>query len=148
MSHRASMLFGWFPASWASNIAPCFLRDTGGSKMFPPGVSIGVSIVTGRGFNGEVLQAVGFIYRNTPRLACNPFVVFNTGCHHPISNGLDPRPMEQDCNTIPLRDWPVCLTLVSCLSVCLVTFLHSTSWHHRLRPRVGLCLLHYVLFVA
>jgi len=57
-----SALLTWFPASWASKIAPCFTREEGGSRQLPQEVAI---VCPHREFEGlqrdtvdQVLQAV------------------------------------------------------------------------------------------
>ena len=67
-----SALLAWFPASWASKIAPCFLGDTGSSAQKPQEVNIACP---NREYDGrhrdagdQVLQAVKFTDKNVPGL--------------------------------------------------------------------------------
>ena len=61
-------LLAWFPASWASKIAPCFLEEAGGNTQAPQEVSFSCPH---RAFKGlqrdvadQVLQAVKFTNKN------------------------------------------------------------------------------------
>ena len=65
-------LLAWFPASWASKIAPCFIGEEGGSIQLPQEVAI---VCPHREFEGlqkdtvdQVLQAVKFTDKNAPGL--------------------------------------------------------------------------------
>ena len=67
-----SALLAWFPASWASKIAPCFIGEEGGSIQLPQEVAI---VCPHREFEGlqkdtvdQVLQAVKFTDKNAPGL--------------------------------------------------------------------------------
>ena len=67
-----SALLTWFPASWASKIAPCFIGEEGGSIQLPQEVAI---VCPHREFEGlqrdavdQVLQAVKFTDKNAPGL--------------------------------------------------------------------------------
>ena len=67
-----SALLAWFPASWASKIAPCFIGEEGGSIQLPQEVTI---VCPHREFEGlqkdtvdQVLQAVKFTDKNAPGL--------------------------------------------------------------------------------
>ena len=67
-----SALLAWFPASWASKIAPCFIGEEGGSIQLPQEVAI---VCPHREFEGpqrdavdQVLQAVKFTDKNVPGL--------------------------------------------------------------------------------
>ena len=67
-----SALLAWFPASWASKIAPCFLGEEGGVQA-PQEVSF---TCPHRVFEGlqrdavdQVLQAVKFTDKNAPGLS-------------------------------------------------------------------------------
>ena len=67
-----SALLAWFPASWASKIAPCFIGEEGGSIQLPQEVAI---VCSHREFEGlqrdavdQVLQAVKFADKNAPGL--------------------------------------------------------------------------------
>ena len=66
-------LLAWFPASWASKIAPCFLEEAGGNTQAPQEVSFSCPH---RAFEGlqrdvadQVLQAVKFTDKNAPGLS-------------------------------------------------------------------------------
>ena len=68
-----SALLAWFPASWASKIAPCFIGEEGGSIQLPQEVAI---VCPHREFEGlqrnavdQVLQAVKFTDKNAPGLS-------------------------------------------------------------------------------
>ena len=68
-----SALLAWFPASWASKIAPCFIGEEGGSIQVPQEVAI---VCPHREFEGlqrdavdQVLQAVKFTDKNVPGLS-------------------------------------------------------------------------------
>ena len=68
-----SALVAWFPASWASKIAPCFIGEEGGSIQLPQEVAI---VCPHREFEGlqrdavdQVLQAVKFTDKNAPGLS-------------------------------------------------------------------------------
>ena len=67
-----SALLAWFPASWASKIAPCFIGEEGGSIQLLQEVAI---VCPHREFEGlqrdavdQVLQAVKFTDKNAPGL--------------------------------------------------------------------------------
>ena len=67
-----SALLAWFPASWASKIAPCFIGEEGGSIQLPQEVAI---VCPHREFEGlqrdavdQALQAVKFTDKNAPGL--------------------------------------------------------------------------------
>ena len=62
----------WFPASWTSKIAPCFIGEEGGSIQLPQEVAI---VCPHREFEGlqrdavdQILQAVKFTDKNAPGL--------------------------------------------------------------------------------
>ena len=66
-------LLAWFPASWASKIAPCFVEEAGGNTQAPQEVSFSCPH---RAFEGlqrdvadQVLQAVKFTDKNAPGLS-------------------------------------------------------------------------------
>ena len=68
-----SALLAWFPASWASKIAPCFIGEEGGSIQVLQEVAI---VCPHREFEGlqrdavdQVLQAVKFTDKNVPGLS-------------------------------------------------------------------------------
>ena len=67
-----SAVLAWFPASWASKIAPCFIGEEGGSIQVPQEVAI---VCPHREVEGmqrdavdQVLQAVKFTDKNAPGL--------------------------------------------------------------------------------
>ena len=66
----ASALLAWFPASWASKIAPRFMADTGDNAQKPQEVNITCPKRAGDGMpvEGEeqTLQAVKFTAKNMP----------------------------------------------------------------------------------
>ena len=63
----------WFPASWASKIAPCFLGEAGGAIQAPLEVSFSCPHRFFEGLQREVadqvLQAVKFTDKNAPGLS-------------------------------------------------------------------------------
>ena len=69
----SSALLAWFPASWASKIAPCFLGEEGGAIQAPQEVSFSCPhrVFEGlqRGAVDQVLQAVKFTDKNAPGLS-------------------------------------------------------------------------------
>ena len=69
----ASALLAWFPASWASKIAPCFLGEAGGAIQAPLEVSFSCPHRVFEGLQreaaGQVLQAVKFTDKNAPGLS-------------------------------------------------------------------------------
>ena len=40
LASGVSALLAWFPASWASKVAPCFIGDAGGATQLPQEVTI------------------------------------------------------------------------------------------------------------
>ena len=68
-----SALLAWFPASWASKIAPCFLGEEGGATQAPQEVSFSCPHRVFEGLQREaadqVLQAVKFTDKNAPGLS-------------------------------------------------------------------------------
>ena len=66
-------LLAWFPASWASKIAPCFLEEAGGNTQAPQEVSFSCPhrAVEGlqRDVADQVLQAIKFTDKNAPGLS-------------------------------------------------------------------------------
>ena len=69
---RGKKKIAWFPASWASKIAPCFIGEEGGSIQLPQEVAI---VCPHREVEGlqrdavdQVLQAVKFTDKNAPGL--------------------------------------------------------------------------------
>ena len=67
-----SALLAWFPASWASKIAPCFIGDAGGSTQRPQEVNILCPNRDNEGLQNDdgdqVLQAVKFTDKSVPDL--------------------------------------------------------------------------------
>ena len=67
-----SALLAWFPASWASKIAPCFIGEEGGAIQAPQEVSFACPHRVFEGLQREavdqVLQAVKFTDKNAPGL--------------------------------------------------------------------------------
>ena len=65
-----SAVLAWFPASWASKIAPCFIGEEGGSIQAPQEVAIVCPHREVEGMQGDagdqVLQAVKFTDKNAP----------------------------------------------------------------------------------
>ena len=68
-----SALLAWFPASWASKIAPCFIGEEGGSIQVPQEVSFACPHRVFEGLQrdavDQVLQAVKFTDKNAPGLS-------------------------------------------------------------------------------
>ena len=66
-------LLAWFPASWASKIAPCFLEEAGGNTQAPQEVSFSCPHRVFEGLQrdvaDQVLQAVKFTDKNAPGLS-------------------------------------------------------------------------------
>ena len=66
-------LLAWFPASWASKIAPCFLGEAGGNTQAPQEVSFSCPHRVFEGLQrdvaDQVLQAVKFTDKNAPGLS-------------------------------------------------------------------------------
>ena len=66
-------LLAWFPASWASKIAPCFLGVAGGNTQAPQEVSFSCPHRVFEGLQrdvaDQVLQAVKFTDKNAPGLS-------------------------------------------------------------------------------
>ena len=122
-----SALLAWFPASWASKIAPCFMGEEGGSIQLPQEVAI---VCPHREFEGlqrdavdQVLQAVKFTDKNVPGLnlaldeefqaaSCFTELIrgYTMGAVEPyIMMGLQPTgPKSQlrSYSTIPNRTYP------------------------------------------
>ena len=65
-------LLAWFPASWASKVAPCFIGDAGGATQLPQEVTIQCptreAANTQRDDGDQVLQAVKFTDKKVPGL--------------------------------------------------------------------------------
>ena len=68
-----SALLAWFPASWASKIAPCFIGEEGGAIQVPQEVSFACPHRVFEGLQrdavDQVLQAVKFTDKNAPGLS-------------------------------------------------------------------------------
>ena len=68
-----SALLAWFPASWASKIAPCFIGEEGGAIQAPQEVSFACPHRVFEGLQrdavDQVLQAVKFTDKNAPGLS-------------------------------------------------------------------------------
>ena len=66
-------LLAWFPASWASKIAPCFVGEAGGSTQAPQEISFSCPHRVFEGLQrdaaDQVLQAVRFTDKNAPGLS-------------------------------------------------------------------------------
>ena len=67
-----SALLAWFPASWASKVAQCFIGDAGGATQWPQEVTIQCpnreAAGTQRDDGDQVLQAVKFTDKKVPGL--------------------------------------------------------------------------------
>jgi len=72
LASGVSALLAWFPASWASKIAPCFIGEAGGAAQLPQEVTIQCSTLeaanTQRDGGDQVLQAVKFTDKKVPDL--------------------------------------------------------------------------------
>ena len=72
----ASALLAWFPASWASKIAPCFLGEAGGAIQAPLEVSFSCPHRVFEGLQREaadqVLQAIKFTDKKRSRIEPGP----------------------------------------------------------------------------
>ena len=68
-----SALLAWFPASWASKIAPCFIGEEGGAIQAPQEVSFACPHRVFEGLQRDAvdqeLQAVKFTDKNAPGLS-------------------------------------------------------------------------------
>ena len=69
---RVSALLAWFPASWASKVAPCFIGDAGGATQLPQEVIIQCPTREAASAqwddSDQVLQAVKFTDKKVPGL--------------------------------------------------------------------------------
>ena len=72
LASGVSALLAWFPASWASKVAPCFIGDAGGATQLPQEVAIQCptreAANTQRDDGDQVLQAVKFTDKKVPGL--------------------------------------------------------------------------------
>ena len=72
LASGVSALLAWFPASWASKVAPCFIGDAGGATQLPQEVTIQCptreAANTQRDDGDQVLQAVKFTDKKVPGL--------------------------------------------------------------------------------
>ena len=72
LASGVSALLAWFPASWASKVAPCFIGEAGGAAQLPQEVMIQCSTReaanTQRDDRDQVLQAVKFTDKKVPGL--------------------------------------------------------------------------------
>ena len=137
-----SALLAWFPASWASKIAPCFIGEEGGSIQLPQEVAI---VCPHREFEGlqrdavdQVLQAVKFtedfqasncfteLIRGYTMGAVEPYTMMGlqpTGATRvtleviiPPPTGLTPEKWKQTATLCPL-DWPSNYSLLRLSSI-------------------------------
>ena len=87
-----SGLLAWFPASWASKVAQCFIGEAGGSTQWPQEVTIQCpnreTAGTQRDDGDQVLQAVKFTDKKVPGLHLDLDEDFQTaGCFTEIIRG-------------------------------------------------------------
>ena len=87
-----SALLAWFPASWASKVAQCFIGDAGGATQLPQEVTIQCpnreAAGTQRDDGDQVLQAVKFTDKKVPGLHLDLDEDFQTaGCFTEIIRG-------------------------------------------------------------
>ena len=72
LASGVSALLAWFPASWASKVAPCFIGDAGGATQLPQEVTIQCptreAANTQPDDGDQVLQAVKFTDKKVPGL--------------------------------------------------------------------------------
>ena len=70
LASGVSALLAWFPASWASKVAPCFIGDAGGATQLPQEVTIQCptweAANTQRDDGDQVFQAVKFTDKKVP----------------------------------------------------------------------------------
>ena len=96
-----SALLAWFPASWASKVAPCFIGDAGGATQLPQEVTIQCpnreAAGTQRDDGDQVLQAVKFTDKKVPGLHLDLDEDFQTaGCFTEIIRGYKMGVVEPD----------------------------------------------------
>ena len=72
LASGVSALLAWFPASWASKVAPCFIGEAGGATQLPQEVTIQCptreAADTQSDDGDQVLQAVKFTDKKVPGL--------------------------------------------------------------------------------
>ena len=70
LASGVSALLAWFPASWASKVAPCFIGDAGGATQLPQEVTIQCPTREAADAQSDdgVLQAVKFTDKRVPGL--------------------------------------------------------------------------------
>ena len=96
-----SALLAWFPASWASKVAQCFIGEAGGSTQWPQEVTIQCpnreAAGTQRDDGDQVLQAVKFTDKKVPGLHLDLDEDFQTaGCFTEIIRGYKMGVVEPD----------------------------------------------------
>ena len=96
-----SALLAWFPASWASKVAQCFIGDAGGATQLPQEVTIQCpnreAAGTQRDNGDQVLQAVKFTDKKVPGLHLDLDEDFQTaGCFTEIIRGYKMGVVEPD----------------------------------------------------
>ena len=87
-----SALLAWFPASWASKVAQCFIGDAGGATQLPQEVTIQCpnreAAGTQRDEGDQVLQAIKFTDKRVPGLHLDLDEDFQTaGCFTEVIRG-------------------------------------------------------------
>ena len=96
-----SALLAWFPASWASKVAPCFIGDAGGATQLPQEVTIQCptreAASTQRDDSDQVLQAVKFTDKKVPGLHLDLDEEFQAaGCFTEVIRGYQMGVVEPD----------------------------------------------------
>ena len=96
-----SALLAWFPASWASKVAPCFIGDAGGATQLPQEVTIQCpnreAAGTQRDDGDQVLQAIKFTDKKVPGLHLDLDEDFQTaGCFTEVIRGYKMGVVEPD----------------------------------------------------
>ena len=96
-----SALLAWFPASWASKVAQCFIGDAGGATQLPQEVTIQCpnreAAGAQRDDGDQVLQAVKFTDKKVPGLHLDLDEDFQTaGCFTEIIRGYKMGVVEPD----------------------------------------------------
>ena len=87
-----SALLAWFPASWASKVAECFIGDAGGATQLPQEVTIQCpnreAAGTQRDEGDQMLQAIKFTDKRVPGLHLDLDEDFQTaGCCMEVIRG-------------------------------------------------------------
>ena len=96
-----SALLAWFPASWASKVAPCFIGDAGGATQLPQEVTIQCpthkAANTQRDDGDQVLQAVKFTDKKVHGLHLDLDEEFQAaGCFTEVIRGYQMGVVEPD----------------------------------------------------